>query len=526
MIRLLTGRARIGLVVAAMAVAVAMGAFAQTTEPAIESVPASDQPAALNSSPTGDENSTDKDTSVQSDPPVGPTPAAAAEVEIQRRFNELQRELLDDRADYIDRWLIAVTIVLAFFGILGFKRFREAEARKSVEAAKRYEADAKDHAERIEALQGNAVADVQRIRDLMTAEVAAQNPAEANQAVKDARENPEASLTDKAITDAVSLQQQGKRDAAIEKWRAIAHVVEGSDNDLAARAWFSVGYLAMDEDPKGSVLANDRAIRLKPDYARAYNNRGAAKHELGRHEDAMADYNEAIRLKPDYAEAYRNRSSAKGSLGRHEDAMADCTEAIRLKPDDARAYNNRGVAKRNLEQYEDAIADYNEAIRLKPDYARAYNNRGAAKHELGRHEDAMADYDESLRLKPDYAEAYRNRGAAKGSLGQHEDAIADCAEALRLKPDDAVAYNNRGVAKGLLGQYEDAITDCAEAVRLKPGYAVAYNNRGAAKAALDLKDEARKDFEIALELAQKANDAKIVAQAEQLLRDLDAAEGS
>ena len=183
MIRLLTGRARIGLVVAAMAVAVA---FAQTTEPAIESVPASDQPAALNSSPTGDENSTDKDTSVQSDPPVGPTPAAAAEVEIQRRFNELQRELLDDRADYIDRWLIAVTIVLAFFGILGFKRFREieAEARKSVEAAKRYEADAKDHAERIEALQGKAVADVQCIRDLMTAEVAAQNPAEANQAVK------------------------------------------------------------------------------------------------------------------------------------------------------------------------------------------------------------------------------------------------------------------------------------------------------------------------------------------------------
>ena len=202
MIRLLTGRARIGLVVAAMAVAVAMVAFAQTTEPAIESVPASDQPAALNSSPTGDENSTDKDTSVQSDPPVGPTPAAAAEVEIQRRFNELRRELLDDRADYIDRWLIAITIGLAFFGILGFIRFREieAEARTSVEAAKGYEVAAKDHAERIEALQGKAgkaVADVQRIRDLMTAEVAAKNPAEANQAVKDARENPEASLTDK-----------------------------------------------------------------------------------------------------------------------------------------------------------------------------------------------------------------------------------------------------------------------------------------------------------------------------------------
>ena len=120
-----------------MAVAVAMVAFAQTTEPAIESVPASDQPAALNSSPTGDENSTDKDTSVQSDLPVGPTPAAAAEVEIQRRINELRREQMDDRAGTVDWWLAALAVVLGFFGIvvvgggyIGFTRFRKSRRRR------------------------------------------------------------------------------------------------------------------------------------------------------------------------------------------------------------------------------------------------------------------------------------------------------------------------------------------------------------------------------------------------------------
>ena len=169
----------------------------------------------------------------------------------------------------------------------------------------------------------------------MTAEVAAKNPAEANQAVKDARENPEASLTDKAIADAVSLQQQGKRDDAIEKWRAIAHVVEGSDNDLAARAWFSVGYLIKDEDPEDALADYAEAIRLKPDYAEAYNNRGAVKDALGRHDDAIADYDEAIRLKPDYAEPYYNRGTVKAKLGRYDDALADYAEAIRLKPDHA-----------------------------------------------------------------------------------------------------------------------------------------------------------------------------------------------
>ena len=98
----------------------------------------------------------------------------------------------------------------------------------------------------VEALQGKAGKaegeTCSAFRDLMTARgAAAKNPAEANQAVKRmSRENPEASLTDKAIADAVSLQQQGKRDDAIEKWRALAHIAEGSDNDLAARAWFSL----------------------------------------------------------------------------------------------------------------------------------------------------------------------------------------------------------------------------------------------------------------------------------------------
>ena len=497
MIRLLAAGTRIALIVVSMAVAIPAITFAQTNESATESVPAGVEAAEVNTSPMGDENGTGDDTSVETDPRARSEIASEIEVERQSRFNDLRREVLDDRAKLVDWWLAATAIFLTLLGIvaviagyLSFKRFREieAEARQNVTASQQYTEEARHLVEEIKAKRHEA----ESLMEGLNAQIASDDPGKATQAILSVRQNPEASLTDKAISDAVSLQQQGKRDAAIEKWRAIAHVVEGSDNDLAARAWFSVGYLAMDEDPKGSVLANDRAIRLKPDYARAYNNRGAAKHELGRHEDAMADYNEAIRLKPDYAEAYRNRSAAKGSLGRHEDAMADCAEAIRLKPDDAVAYNNRGVAKRNLEQYEDAIADCTEAIRLKPDYARAYNNRGAAKGSLGQHEDAMADYDEAIRLKPDYAEAYGNRGAVKGSLGQHEDAIADCAEAIRLKP----------------------------------GYAVAYNNRGAAKAALDLKDEARKDFEIALELAQKANDAKIVAQAEQLLRDLDAAEDS
>jgi Flp pilus assembly protein TadD len=47
-------------------------------------------------------------------------------------------------------------------------------------------------------------------------------------------------------------------------------------------------------------------MRLRPDYAEAYNNRGAAYAGKGDRSRAMADFNEALRLRPDYAEAHAN----------------------------------------------------------------------------------------------------------------------------------------------------------------------------------------------------------------------------
>ena len=76
-----------------------------------------------------------------------------------------------------------------------------------------------------------------------------------------------------------------------------------------------------------------------------------------------------------------------------------------------------------------------------------------------------------------------------------------------------------------MNRHEEAIADYDEAIRLNPAKTGGYLNRGNAKARLKLKDEARKDFETALGPERNANDANIVALAEQALRDLDDADG-
>ena len=424
--------------------------FAQTTKPTIESTPTATKVVVTSDSLKHDKKSTERDTSIQTDSPAGPTISAAVKVEIQRHVNNLRREQLDDRASYIDYWLAAVAIVLTFFGIvialagyIGFGRFREieAEGKKNVTATAGHVEDAERLVEQIKKDRD----ETNKIRQEMTAETVADDPEEAKQAATNVAETPTASLIDKAIAQAVFFQQQGKRDEAIEKWRAVVHIAEEIDNDQAARAWFSVGYLL--ENPEESISAYDRAISLKSDFVEAHNNQGNAKVKQGRYEEAIVDFDEAVRLKSDFVEAYNNRGIAKGRLGQYEDAIADFDEAIRLKSDFADAYYNRGIAKGKLGHPEDAITDYDESIQLKPDSAEAYYSRGSAKDSLSHYEDAIADYDEAIRLKPDYTDAYHNRGIAKSRLDHHEDAIADYDEAIRLKPDSADTYYNRGSQK-------------------------------------------------------------------------------
>ena len=333
-----------------------------------ESAPA-DETATDNAGPTPDEQSTDADVST----PRGPTrPAipAAVEVELQRRsnefdrrFNERQREILDYRAKSISWWLTTTAIFLTSFGVIGaiigyigFSSLKEIEAtaKKHEEAAKSYVEEIKKHRDKAE-----------EIILAMDAQTVVDDPTKARQFIEDVRENPKASSTDKAIAKAVSLQEQGNEEEALKIWRGIADAFEEVDRELAARAWFSVGYLfSLQEKREDAVVAYDQALLLEPELAEAYNNRGAEKSDLSRYEDAIDDYDQAIQLKPNYVEAYYNRGIAKGNLGRHEDAIDDYDQAIQLKPDLAIAYLNRGIAKGNLGQMNEARQNFEKARNL------------------------------------------------------------------------------------------------------------------------------------------------------------------
>ena len=59
----------------------------------------------------------------------------------------------------------------------------------------------------------------------------------------------------------------------------------------------------------------DQAIRLNPNYASAFNNRGLAYVNKGDNDRAIQDYDQAIKLNPNDTVAIKNRADAVAKRG-------------------------------------------------------------------------------------------------------------------------------------------------------------------------------------------------------------------
>ena len=59
-------------------------------------------------------------------------------------------------------------------------------------------------------------------------------------------------------------------------------------------------------------------------------NNGKTAYIKGNYQESIRDFTEAIRLDPNYAKAYTNRGMSYNKLGDYSSAIRDCTQAIRF----------------------------------------------------------------------------------------------------------------------------------------------------------------------------------------------------
>ena len=325
---------------------------------------------------------------------------AAPLLDFDRRFLDHRRELLNDRATYLGRWLDVVGLVLTGFGLvipilalLGYTRFQklDRDARRSAEAAKKQAEKAqKEAAEatRLVRRMRSQSAELDGILLEKTAEAVSEDPTAASLAAQSTLDRPGASPLAVTVSEAIAAQQRADHESAIEKWLATAIVAERPDPKLAARAWFSVGFLReIQADLKefsidnyaGVLAAYDAAIQVDPEYADAYFNRGNVRSRLKRYAEAIEDCTESLRLK-EAASTHYNRGNNHFALGDFEKALEDYDTALQMSKWDrafstehirhnrANALLVRGEIEKARQCLEQAIAQYPESEPLRKNY--------------------------------------------------------------------------------------------------------------------------------------------------------------
>ncbi|MDD3875680.1 MAG: tetratricopeptide repeat protein [Bacteroidales bacterium] len=219
--------------------------------------------------------------------------------------------------------------------------------------------------------------------------------------------------------------------------------------------------------------------------------------------DSLTLWSQEVKVNPNNALAYANRGEALYLLEDFESAISDFDMAISLNPNFFEAYNNRGIAKKETGDYSGAIDDYKMASNINPNYAEAFFNRGSIRGEMGDDSMAIANYSKSIEINPNYSDAYYSRGNIFSKIGKVDEAIADYNTAIETDPMNIEAFNNRGISYAKLKQYDAAMADFSRSIEINSNFSDAYVNLGILHIELNRKNEACRNFSIAQDLGSQ-----------------------
>jgi tetratricopeptide (TPR) repeat protein len=223
------------------------------------------------------------------------------------------------------------------------------------------------------------------------------------------------------------------------------------------------------------------AIATTSDNYIASNNLAQFLFQSGRFDEAIAECERALNIKPDFAAAHNNlgaalvknqrvRDGARRQHGAVDEAIAHYRRAVQINPDFAQAHNNLGTALLLKGQVDEAIAHYQKTLEINPNYAEARYSLGNAFLAEGRYSESIANYEAAVRIRPNYFEAHYNLGRVLATIGNDRQALKEFNEAVRINGDSAEVHCTLGSLLGRMGHREEAVAHLAEALRLKPDY--------------------------------------------------------
>jgi tetratricopeptide (TPR) repeat protein len=176
-------------------------------------------------------------------------------------------------------------------------------------------------------------------------------------------------------------------------------------------------------------------------------------------------------------------------------------DAALLEPSSAVIHHDLGLACLEVGRLPEAIAALQRAIAANPRWADAHFRLGIALEKTGDSAGAIAAYHSATELLPSLTEAWFRAGALVFTLGHREEAIA-CFRRAAATGDNST-FARLGKARALLteGRDEEAEKVLRKTVARDPKNAMAHDLLGGLLSESGHFDEARRCFELAIEIA-------------------------
>lgn len=139
-------------------------------------------------------------------------------------------------------------------------------------------------------------------------------------------------------------------------------------------------------------------------------------------------------MEPKYPLSWDQRALVHFNLGRTQEALADWSKALELGPRNPKSWLNRGCAHRSLGDLDTALADLSRAIELGPRMPQPWRERAETYRLLGRHANGLADASKGIELAREDAQSWHMRACVYADLGQWAKAASDWRKAVELQP--------------------------------------------------------------------------------------------
>jgi len=266
----------------------------------------------------------------------------------------------------------------------------------------------------------------------------------------------------------------------------------------------------MDEEFKEWCLNQfgtiDSAVDVHIDFAWSY----FYRNDL---ETAMKRFNQAWFLNPDFADSYFGFAALMDMQGNK--AESERFYKIGIEKDIAKeraeiCYRRIADCKEQLQDFKGAIDAYAKLVEINPNNAFAFKKMGYFQMQIKNVKDALIAYTKAIELDPTDAVTYNNRAYLYQSLYRNEknykNAVADYTKAIELDSKYIGAYVNRGIILMEENHFAEAKKDFEICVQLDSNSGELRRILGQCKMKLNDKYGACKDFKLAKKLGDTQAD--------------------